>query len=204
MKEMWDERYSKREYAYGTLPNEFFRQSLDEYQPSGKILLPCEGEGRNAVYAAQKGLDVYAFDISSEGKRKALALAEKENVSIHYEVGNFLDADLGDNDYDMAALIFAHFPADLLHSCHRKVAQAIKRGGLIIIEAFHTEHREFQNKNPNAGGPKDKSMLFTQDTIKRDFPDFSTIVLDECEVELSEGEFHQGRGKVLRYIGRKN
>jgi SAM-dependent methyltransferase len=204
MKEMWDKRYGAQEYAYGTSPNEFFRQSLEKHQAKGKILLPGEGEGRNAVYAAKKGLDVFAFDISNEGKKKALALAEKESVSIHYEVANFLDISLKENDYDLAALIFTHLPAELLHACHRKVASAIKTGGLIIIEAFHFQHQECQNENPNAGGPKDVNMLFTKNTIARDFPNFSPIILQECEVNLSEGEFHQGRSKVLRYVGKKN
>jgi hypothetical protein len=35
------------------------------------MLLPLEGEGRNAFYAAKTGLEVTAFDISREGKNKA-------------------------------------------------------------------------------------------------------------------------------------
>lgn len=200
---MWDNRYASDKYAYGESPNDFFRQSFQIHQPSGKILLPCEGEGRNAVHAAKIGLDVFAFDISKEGKKKALALAEKENVSVKYQVGDFLDAKLDDNDYDVAALIFAHFPAELIHSFHRKVANAIKSNGLIIIEAFHVDHQVFQNKNPKVGGPIDEKMLFTKGTIERDFSDFSTIMLDDCEVVLSEGELHKGQSNVLRYIGRK-
>ena len=35
----WDTRYSESEYAYGTKPNEFFREELDKLK-GGKILLP--------------------------------------------------------------------------------------------------------------------------------------------------------------------
>jgi hypothetical protein len=38
---------------YGTTPNEFFKQQLDLLEP-GNILLPADGEGRNAVYAASQ------------------------------------------------------------------------------------------------------------------------------------------------------
>lgn len=144
------------------------------------------------------------YNLSSEGKQKAFTLAAKEGVSIHYEVGNFLDATLNGNEYDLAALIFAHFPFEFIHLFHRKVAGAIKRGGIVIIEAFHAEHVSFQNENPQAGGPKDERMLFTRKTIERDFAGFSTITLEELEVDLREGQFHNGRSKVLRYIGRKS
>ena len=204
MKDMWNERYSSNEYAYGKQPNQFFVEALDRYQPKGRILLPCEGEGRNAVYAAKIGLEASAFDISEEGKKKAQTLAKMESVSINYEVGNFQDVQLEGNSYDIAALIFAHFPADILHLCHRKVADALKSNGLIIIEAFHDDHQHYQNKNPKVGGPKDQSMLFTAETIRRDFADFSTLYLDECETSLQEGLYHNGLSKVIRYIGKKN
>ena len=54
MKEFWNERYSQEAYAYGTEPNAFFKSRIDQLSP-GKLLLPAEGEGRNAVYAATKG-----------------------------------------------------------------------------------------------------------------------------------------------------
>ena len=63
----WDDRYSKEEFVYGEEPNNFLREQLQKLKP-GKILFPAEGEGRNAVFAATKGWDVYAFDISSVGK----------------------------------------------------------------------------------------------------------------------------------------
>jgi hypothetical protein len=55
MEEFWNERYADSEYVYGENPNEFLVEQLAQL-PLGKILFPCEGEGRNAVYAAQKGL----------------------------------------------------------------------------------------------------------------------------------------------------
>ena len=73
---MWDQRYSEQPYAYGTAPNAFVKASLDTQKP-GKILFAAEGEGRNAVYAAQQGWEVEAFDLSAAGRDKALALAKQ-------------------------------------------------------------------------------------------------------------------------------
>jgi hypothetical protein len=75
----WNERYGADEYVYGKEPNGFLKEFIDNHPP-GKILLPAEGEGRNAVYAASKGWEVTAFDFSEEGKKKALKLALKKPI----------------------------------------------------------------------------------------------------------------------------
>ena len=76
MKQFWDERYAEPHFVYGEAPNVFFENSLKDLS-AGKILLPCEGEGRQAVHAAAQGWEVLAFDQSSAGRDKALQLAEK-------------------------------------------------------------------------------------------------------------------------------
>ena len=203
MKEMWNSRYADVDYAYGTAPNQFFQKTLDKYNIEGKILLPAEGEGRNAIYAAKKGLEVFAFDISIEGKNKALKLAKKENVSINYEIGDFFDLQLTNEKFDVAALIFAHFPTNIITQYHQKIAELIKPNGFLILEGFSKNHLELQKENPNAGGPKNIDMLFSIDTIKKEFPQFEIILLEEKEVELNEGKFHQAKSKVIRFVGIK-
>ena len=84
--DFWNSRYQADDYVYGKTPNAFFRSQLDRLT-AGNILLPAEGEGRNAVYAATQGWQVTAFDMSREGKRKADALAAERGVPLHYRVG---------------------------------------------------------------------------------------------------------------------
>lgn len=83
-KEEWDKRYSNTEYIFGKNVNQFLKSVLDSVSPEGNsALFPAEGKGRNAVYAAQLGWKVDAFDISPEGKRKAELLAkEQQSLSI--------------------------------------------------------------------------------------------------------------------------
>lgn len=204
MKEMWNERYSSEEYAYGKEPNAFFKTSLEKYNPKGSILLPAEGEGRNAVYAAKKGLEVIAFDISEEGKSKALQLAQAENVSIRYEVGNFIEMDMSENSIDVAALIYAHFPPNILSDYHKKIASLIKPKGLIILEGFSKNNLSLRKKDPRVGGPNNIDMLFSIESINNDFPNFEIIELEENEIDLQEGLHHNGIAKVIRFVGKKS
>lgn len=203
MKELWDSRYANIDYVYGIEPNQFFKEILDKNSFEGKILLPAEGEGRNAIYAAKKGLEVFAFDISSEGRKKALKLAKNENVEINYEVGDFFDLQLIKEKFDVAALIFAHFPPNISTKYHNKIAELMKPNGILILEGFSKNHIELQKKNPKVGGPKNIDMLFSIESIKKDFPNFDTILLEEKEIDLKEGKLHRGRGRVIRFIGRK-
>ena len=83
MRNFWDERYDTAEFVYGESPNTFFAKSLKEIKP-GILVLPCEGEGRNAVYAASIGWNVKAFDLSEVGKQKAEQFALKKGVRIEH------------------------------------------------------------------------------------------------------------------------
>src|SRR6187401_2388274 len=82
----WDDRFSQEGFAYGEQPNNYLKEQLEKLN-AGTILFPAEGEGRNAVFAAKLGWKVSAFDISAEGKNKALRLAQANNVTIDYQVG---------------------------------------------------------------------------------------------------------------------
>ena len=204
MKNIWDDKYSVEEYVYGTSPNDYFKYAIGHFLPSGKLFLPGEGEGRNAVYAAQKGLDVVAYDQSTEGKNKAIKLAQTAGVAIDYRVGNLLNLPFEKESFDAAALIFAHFSHDIRSEYHTFIADLVKRGGLIIVEGFSVQHTDYQQKNPSIGGPRNVEMLYTIEMMQNDFINFTPIELLETETELSEGIGHNGVGKVVRFIGRKN
>src|SRR5690606_37635810 len=107
----WNERYSEAGYVYGTEPNEFFKKAISGISGVGKILFAADGEGRNSVYAATLNWDVYAFDISEAGKKKALKLADDNHVSLDYRVGELPTLGYRNDQFDALALIYAHFPA---------------------------------------------------------------------------------------------
>ena len=199
----WDDRYSKEEFVYGEEPNNFLREQLQNLKP-GKILFPAEGEGRNAVFAATKGWDVYAFDISSVGKREAEELAKKNNVKIKYEVGGLQSLNYKPESFDVIALIYAHFPAEIKSEYHKTLGNYLKKGGIIIFEAFSKKHLEYISRNESVGGPREIEMLFSKEEIQSDFNNFEIIELDEKVIQLNEGSFHNGEGSVIRFIGRKN
>jgi hypothetical protein len=200
--ERWNERYSQVDFAYGEDPNEYLKEQLSKLQ-LGSILFPAEGEGRNAVYAAKLGWDVSAFDISIEGKKKAMQLAQKNDVAIDYQVGELKDVSFASLKFDAIALIYAHFPADIKSHYHNAFDKLLKPNGIIIFEAFSKKNLDYVKVNERIGGPKDIEVLCSIAEIKRDFPNYEIIELEEKEVELHEGLYHNGIGSVIRFVGRK-
>jgi len=198
----WDDRYSSEEFAYGEEPNNYLKEQLEKLSP-GTVLFPAEGEGRNAVFAAKLGWKVSAFDISEEGKNKAIKLAETNNVSIDYQVGELETLNFQPGQFDTLALIYAHFPAAIKSEIHKQLDQLLREDGIIIFEAFSKKHLEYLAINEKVGGPKDIESLFSIEEIKADFPNYKIIELEEKEIELNEGLFHNGTGSVIRFIGRK-
>jgi SAM-dependent methyltransferase len=193
----WNQRYSDPEFAYGRQPNLYFKQYIDRLKP-GKLLLPGEGEGRNAVYAAGLGWIVDAVDQSEAGKKKADSLAGEAGVSVNYKVENLEEFDFGNSVYDLVALIFVHFPSELRISMHQKLIRSIKPGGYILIEAFSKSQL-----GRSSGGPQNTDVLNSKEEFLNDFNTLDIIELFELETVLDEGSFHQGIASVLRMIARK-
>lgn len=194
-KNMWDDRYSEPEYVYGTNPNEFFKQELDKLSPA-TILLPAEGEGRNAVYAAEHGWKVTAFDQSEEGMTKALRLATLRNVTIDYQLHDLATTEYPEGHFDVIALVFVHTPPQMRQTLHRKLMGFLKPGGTLILTGFSKEQLQF-----SSGGPKDATMLFSPDELREDFEDLLITSLQQQEVVIEEGEYHKGRASVVKMVG---
>jgi SAM-dependent methyltransferase len=202
MKEFWNDRYAAKEFAYGKKPNVFLKQELDKLE-KGKIFLPADGEGRNSVYAAKNGWEAYACDLSVEGKKKTEKLAFGNGVQVDYAVGDFGALAYEDHFFDAIALIFAHFPSEKKKDYHQLVDQYLRIGGTIIFEAFGKNHLKYNSEDPKVGGPRDLGMLYSVEELKSDFPNYDIIVLEEMETDLNEGQFHVGRGSVVRFVARK-
>jgi len=198
MKDFWNERYAQQEFVYGKEPNVFLAQSLRQL-PLGKIILPCEGEGRNAVFAAQLGWVVDAYDMSEAGKSKAMNLAQAQDVSINYTIEDANQIDFPENGADVVAFIYAHFPASIRQQIHQKALRWLKPGGIIILEAFNPDQL-----NKETGGPKELSMLYDEEMLRSDFQDSRIELLESLEIELNEGIYHSGKADVVRLIARKN
>lgn len=188
--EFWNRMFAQKHYTFGELPNQYFAAKLDELTP-GKILLPGEGEGRNAVYSARKGWEVSAFDLSEAGRQKAEALAGKHGVSIRFKVGDVPDTLYQKEEFDCLALIFAQFMPDRRAMYHQLLSRYLKPGGYLII-AGHGRHDD---------DPVD--MRYNLREIRTDFPDFEFKEAFQGIAEASEGHIISGPTYMMQVFAQK-
>lgn len=197
MNELWNSRYSEDGFAYGKKPNDYFKSEIEKLKP-GKLLLPAEGQGRNAVFAASLGWQVDAFDFSEVAREKALMLAEEEHVTINYSVMSFEEFDPEPEIYDAAAIIFVHQPIELREKLNAGIISSLKPGGTLIIEVFDKDQLKY-----NSGGPKDEEQLSSLEEVYNDFSTFDIDNFSKEIITLVEGKYHQGQASVIRFTGKK-
>lgn len=195
--QFWNDRYSETDYVYGTEPNEYLRERLSKLSP-GKILFPCEGEGRNSVYAAEQGWEAIGFDSSIEGNKKAQRLAKEKNVTIQYDISSVTDYPYPIASFDAVGIFYAHMPSSIRKDFHSQLIRSLKPGGAILLEVFDKD----QLGRPS-GGPKDLDMLYTPEILAEDFAETKILELKKEIITLHEGKYHEGEGVVLRLFARK-
>jgi len=203
MSNFWNDRYAAPGYKYGTEPNAFLREQALRLPPAGRVLVPGDGEGRNSVWLAAQGHQVLAVDYAEAGLAKARALAAERGPDVATRLATQW-ADLADWQppeaaFDAVVLTYVHLPSNIRAAAHARLAQALKPGGWLVLEAFHPDHL-----GRSSFGPKDVDMLYTWAQLRTDFSPTLTEVLGwEGEVTLAEGPGHQGAGWVTRWVGRR-
>ena len=112
-------------------PNALLVEAVKGRKPL-KALDVAMGQGRNAIFLAQQGWDVTGFDISRVGLQQARAKAKAAGVKINAVLAADTDFDFGAEKWDLIAVIYA-----LEKRSSRKVPDALKPGGIAVIESGH-------------------------------------------------------------------
>lgn len=194
---MWDERYNTDEYVYGTKPNEFLYNYINEL-PKGKVLSIAEGEGRNALFLAQQGYQVTAVDSSIVGLKKAERLANKHKVDIEFIHADLAQYDFGQERWDGVVSIFCPLPSAIRKRVYHNLQTGLKPGGVFLVEAYTPEQIKLAT-----GGGKDIDVMQTKASLLKELKDVNFKLVQECNRNIIEGSFHTGMGAVVQGIATK-
>lgn len=197
MSEIWNRRYAESKFIYGIEPNVFFKEHLNRLSP-GKLLLPGDGEGRNAAYAAKIGWEVDAFDYSEQAVANAQAFFTAQNVDVNCYRSSILDQKPCPEKYQAVAVLYLHLHSADRNAAHRFLTDTLQKGGVLLMEVFSKKQL-----GRTSGGPQDEDLLYDLTEIEKDFSDFDILQLEEVEIHLAEGALHQGDAMVIRFAGRK-
>ena len=116
-------------------PNKFMAGIIDNI-PVGTALDIGMGQGRNALFLAQKGWETTGIEASKEGISISLKEAEMQNLKISAIHANYEKCDLGTNQWDLILLLYVPFK-----NIAGKIIESLSEKGRLIVEAYHKQSR---------------------------------------------------------------
>jgi SAM-dependent methyltransferase len=195
----WEDRYRVSDYIFGKKPNYFLMSCKPLLPRSGKALAVADGEGRNAVWLAEQGLDVLSIDFSPSAQRKGEALARERGVTIAFIRADVHTWDYPEAAFDVVVEIFTQFssPAERAGKW-QGMRRALKPGGLLVIQGYTPRQLQY-----GTGGPKQVENLYTRAMLEDAFRGFRDVRIAEEELEMDEGTAHRGMSAVINFTARK-
>ncbi|WP_294623902.1 methyltransferase domain-containing protein [uncultured Roseovarius sp.] len=196
---MWEDRFQTPDYVFGTEPAAFLQDHADLLGPKGATALSvADGEGRNSVFMAEKGLDVTALEYAPSAIAKARKLAKARQVTVDFREVDVLSHNWPET-YDLVAGIFIQFVGpDARPILFGGMKQSVKPGGLILLHGYTPKQLEY-----GTGGPPCAENMYTEDMLHEAFEDWDILECRAYERHIEEGEGHKGQSALIDLVARK-
>lgn len=163
-REDWDRKYAARELPWSAEPNRLLVAEVRDLPPGRALDLAC-GEGRNAIWLAQRGWRVTAVDFSEVAIARARAAAARAAVDVEVLWADLLDYEPEPDLYDLVVVLFLQIPADERRAVLSRAVRALAPGGTFLLVGH-----DLTNPTDGVGGPSDPDVLYTPDDIVADLP----------------------------------
>ncbi len=176
----WDLRYADSEFVWTVRPNRFLVEEAVGLAPGRALDVAC-GEGRNAVWLAQRGWQVTGVDFSQAGLEKARALATERHVHPEWIHADLLAYRPEQRAFDLVLIFYLQLPAE--PRCHvvRAAADAVAPGGTLLVVAHDRE-----NLDHGHGGPQDPVVLYSAEDLVSDL-DRQRVAHRPCRARAPAG-----------------
>jgi SAM-dependent methyltransferase len=170
--QQWDERYSGAEFEWTTRPNQFVAAELADLPP-GRALDLAAGEGRNAVWLAERGWRVTAVDFSRVGLEKGCKLGAAHGVNdrqVDWIVADLRDYEPEHGAFDLVLIAYVQVSPDLRGKVLADAAAALAPGGTVFVIGH-----DLTNLTDGVGGPQDPEVLYTPEAVSADLPGLRVV-----------------------------
>ena len=195
----WDTRYDREDYLFGTEPAAFLQRETMRLSAGERALCIADGEGRNSVFLAARGLRVTAFDASAVGLEKAQRLAEARAVDLDLHQSAVEDWDWTPEAFDVVVAIFIQFAGpDLRAEIFRGMDRTLKPGGHLLIHGYGPRQVDY-----GTGGPGVVENMYDLLMLREAFPGYRVLHADDYDAEVDEGEGHRGQSALIDFVAVK-
>lgn len=190
----WNERYRAVPLVWSATPNRWLvRETAD--LPPGHALDLAAGEGRNAIWLAERGWQVDALDFSSVAVERAERLASERGVTLSTRQVDLTEFSPTPDTYDLVLVSYLHLPHPLLNQVLRNAATAARPGGTLLLFGH-----DVTNLEHGTGGPPDPAVLTSPELVTAAWSEFADIT--SAEVETREVTTEAGTANALDTVVR--
>lgn len=181
-REDWNRRYATKELVWTATANRFLTAEVGALPP-GRALDLAAGEGRNAIWLAERGWTVRAVDFSDVAAEKGQRFAAARSVAerVRFEVADLRDYVPEPHGFDLVTIVYLQIPADELTSVIRRAARAVAPGGTFLLVGH-----DATNLTRGYGGPQDPRVLYSPDLVVAAIGDELELVKAETVERLVE------------------
>lgn len=160
----WDRKYAEKEQLWAVTPNRTFAGEAADLPPKRGLDLAC-GEGRHAIWLAERGWRVTAVDFSDVAIGKARVRAAREGVEVDFRTVDLLEFEPEEHVFDLVLVLFLQLPADERRLVLGRAARALAPGGTFLLVGH-----DLANLAEGAGGPSDPAVLYTPEDVVAELP----------------------------------
>ncbi|HEX6074350.1 MAG TPA: class I SAM-dependent methyltransferase [Micromonosporaceae bacterium] len=161
----WDARYAAvPDLVWSREPNRFVVEELADLPP-GRAIDLAAGEGRNALWLAERGWQVTAVDFSGVAIDRGRRLADEHKLSMAWLVTDLAGYVPPAGEFDLVLIAYLHLPADEMAVVLRRAAAALAPGGTLLLVGH-----DLANLEHGVGGPQDPRVLHTPEAVTAALP----------------------------------
>ncbi len=188
----WDSRYASVEQVWSLAPNQFVLAELAELPPGRAVDLAC-GEGRNAIWLAERGWQVTALDFSQVAVDRGRRIAG-DDVTVDWRVDDALTAELP--RVDLVVVAYLQLPEEQRRTAVRRGFAALEPGGTFFLVAHDST-----NLDEGTGGPQDASVLYTADDVLADLDGepFDVVRASRVARVVQQNDEHGGTSEATAW-----
>lgn len=196
---MWNERYSQPGFLFGIDPAAFLVEQQTYLKRGEKALAIADGEGRNSVFMAEKGMIVTAQDASDVAIDKAQGFASSREARVNYQLADLRSWDWPDAEFDLAVAIFIQFAEPAFRDkIFAGLKKSLKPGGVLLLHGYTPKQIEY-----GTGGPPTAATMYTTELLQDGFADMEILRLEEYDKHIDEGKGHSGISALIDLVARK-
>ncbi len=212
----WDKIYRKQgEVQFGILPTVIIAKDIFKENNCKNIMdLGC-GTGRNSIYLAQQGFEVYATDISITGIEVTKSKAKELNLTnIQYKQQDMRSMEFENNNFDGILCVWTtgHGSLEDARKSVNEIYRVLKPNGVVVIDYVSTEDINYGKGEEiekdtfinNVEGEENIPHHYsTEAEIKELYSSFSDVEINKVDYHFDDKYGNKHTIKAFVVVARK-